>query len=502
MVKLKKKTDAVPRNYGEDFGSMFQAHILACAARIPDFILRRRDVLDHRYFLSDTHRTIAEVLLAHVDAHSILPSKPTLYEEVRQAVGEEDLEVTVAALNDLFTEDVQDHKAVEDRVIEFGKRQAMLNAVLEGAEKIDRGEPAAVEPLIRAAMLVGEDMTNVGTDFVADLTARMLRYRNPEAKNTNKIPTGIAHLDYLLQGGSDRGTLSVLLAPPKRGKTTMLINIGFGALTDLDGLNVFHYTCEMSERQVVRRYDDRLMGNGVKTRSAKPVAFSNELKRRVGRAVHGRLIVKEYPTRTATVATLRSHLSVMVAQGMLPDLVIVDYAGILKPSGRRFGDVRHEQASIFEDLRTLAGEFNCAVWTAHQANRGSLDKDTLTMADASETFEVGAVCDAMFAVCQTIDERTEGICRLFAAALREVEDGVTVNCRIRRDICRVTSFSITDASLSKIPTNLDVEDPDADSGEVDTKVEKLAKARKATGSSGTSEKSKKSLPSKKVHKKR
>ena len=504
------KAKKVTSNYDEDFGPTFQRHILAVSARVPGFVERCRGVLDHRYFVSDAHRSVAQALLEHVDEHKKLPTKPTLIEDLRQLVGADDMELVEATLNEIYAEPVHDSAAVEGKVVAFGKRQAMLNAVIEGAERIDRGQPGDVEGIIRKAMLVGEDLTKIGTDFVKSLGARLKAYREPEKEDEARISTGIAHLDYMMRGGLRRGTLGVLLAPPKRGKSTMLVNMGFAALTDLDGLNVFHYTLEMPESSVLRRYDARLMGNLVRTRHDKPDAFADELKKRVGKLVHGRLTVKEYPTRSATVDTIRSNLSIHAAQGYSPDLVIVDYAGIVKATTRRAGEFRHEQASIFEDLRALAGEFNCATWSAQQANRGALDKETLTMADVAETFESAAVADALIALCQTPDEQADGVCRLFGAAMREIESDWTIECRIRREECRITSTGIEDSSRSRVYTPFDKDGPSGDAPQEEaggSKQQKLAKARRVGGvakkpvdSKGHAHKVRSSVPTKKVPK--
>lgn len=502
---MAERASTVSSRYDEDFGPSFQRHILAVAARAPGFVERCRSVLDHRYFVSDAHRAVARALLEHVDQHRKLPAKPTLLEDLRHKVGSDDFESVAATVKDIYREPIHDSEAVMQRVVSFGKRMAMLNAVLEGAAHIDKGDTNQVEPLIRKAMLVGEDMTKTGTEFAGNLAQRLKLYRSPETEDERRIPTGIAHLDYLMRGGLKRGTLGVLLAPPKRGKTTALINMGFAALASLDGLNVFHYTLEMSEQAVLRRYDARLMGSLVKSRLTDPNGFASELSKRVRKLVHGRLVVKEYPTRSATVDMIRSNMSIHAAQGFNPDLVIVDYAGIMRASSRRAGEFRHEQASIFEDLRAMAGEFNAAVWTAQQANRGALDKETITMVDVAETFEVAAVADALLALCQTPDEQADGVCRLFGAAMREIESDWTVSCKIRRNECRITSLSVEDSTRSRVYTPHDTDAPEeattASSGD---KKAKLAKARRVGGlksASKTSDRPRRSSePSKKVPK--
>jgi len=64
-------------------------------------------------------------------------------------------------------------------------------------------------------------------------------------------------------------------------------------------------------------------------------------------------------------------------------VVIVDYGDIMRAE-RRMGEMRHEQAACFEDLRQLAGEFDVPVWTASQTNRKSLMKTTLNIDDIAE----------------------------------------------------------------------------------------------------------------------
>jgi hypothetical protein len=43
---------------------------------------------------------------------------------------------------------------------------------------------------------------------------------------------------------------------------------------------------------------------------------------------HGRLFVKGYRTREASIDTLRAHLDLLDSHGFRPDLLLVDYAMI------------------------------------------------------------------------------------------------------------------------------------------------------------------------------
>ena len=88
----------------------------------------------------------------------------------------------------------------------------------------------------------------------------------------------------------------------------------------------------------------------------------------------GRLIIKEYPTGTASVITIRNHLDKLLLKNFKPNLIIVDYADIMR-STRSYDSLRHELKLVYEELRNLAMELNVPVWTASQANRDSANSD-------------------------------------------------------------------------------------------------------------------------------
>ena len=470
--------------YSEDYGEKFQDHILSVLARSPSLIVRYRPALSHTYFFADAARTAAKVLLTSVDEFQQLPSKATLIEDVRALVDKESFPRYEKYVKRLFKSNISDVRAVTSKIIDFGKQQAMVNAVLESADFIEKGQRQKVVPLVQRAMLVGEDVSDIGVDYKATVEQRHAWYLEEDPGEL--IPTGIGHVDYSLKGGAGRGELFVVLAPPKRGKTTTLINIGFGALRNPFGFRVVHYTLEMSWKKVIRRYDDRLAGNLLEMRSKSAHKYVEKLTKKAERFIRGGLFVKQYPTRGASVSTLRAHLSMLASQDFHPDLIIVDYADIMKPE-RRLGEMRHEQAGIYEDLRTLAGDYDAAVWTGSQAKVGALEKETLDMGDFAEAFEKAAIMDGGIGFCQTVQEKIDGECRLVLVGLRGAEDGRVIKCSIQRKQCLIRSTGLYELDDVQIPTGIgkeeDDEDDDDDNGatKVTSRVHKAARLKRKVG---------------------
>lgn len=147
-----------------------------------------------------------------------------------------------------------------------------------------------------------------------------------------------------------------------------LINVGAHAVKQ--GLNVVHYTLELNEGYVGQRYDAVL--TGIANQNLK---FNlDEVESTVSK-LKGNLVIKYYPTKTASCSTIRAHIEKMILIGKKPDIVIVDYADLLRGAVSR-KEMRHELESIYEDLRGIAGEYEVPLYTASQANR-CLSLDTL-----------------------------------------------------------------------------------------------------------------------------
>jgi replicative DNA helicase len=306
--------------YDLEFGVPFQLHILAVAARSPAFVLRFRNVLAANYFNDPGHADVMQVLLSYADKYKGVPTRVTFEEALKDALPAASLARATTVLAKMYKEDISDADAVTDRVVEFGKTQALCLAVMESADLIEKQQTKKIRSVMDQASLVGEDLLNAGIDYRKTMDARLLASDDDDARDT--VPTGIYHLDMLLNGGLGRGELGMFIGAPKRGKSMVLVNVAFGALVASAGYNVVYYTLEINERKIARRFDTRLAGPHGALRKSDPDKYRAELQSRVKKLVKGNLVIKGYPTRSASVASLRSHLSLLVAGSFRPDCVV------------------------------------------------------------------------------------------------------------------------------------------------------------------------------------
>ena len=142
----------------------------------------------------------------------------------------------------------------------------------------------------------------------------------------------------------------------------------------------------------------------------------------------GKVHIKEYPTQSVTVENLRSYCENLKRSGFFPDFIVVDYADLLR-SDTQYSEKRHEHSHIYETLRGWAVEEEIPLWTAAQANRASLSKSQVTVADIAEDFGKAMIADVIVGLCQNKKEKERQEMRLFIAKNRDGTSGLEVLVR-------------------------------------------------------------------------
>ena len=304
-------------------------------------------------------------------------------------------------------------KYIKDVAIDFCKRQKLREALIKSVDLINDSSFDEVSKIVDNAIKLGTD-NDLGYDYIVDFEKRF------ELKSRSPITTGWKQVDDLMKGGLGSGELGVVIAPTGAGKSMVLVHLGAQAL--LDGKNVLHYTLELSDTVVASRYDSAITEVQLNNLPAFKEKIYDEIK-----DVAGKLIVKEYPTRSATIGMIKNHVARLVRRGFEPDMIIVDYGDLIKPESTRKDEKRHQLETIYEELRGISQQNNCPIWTASQTNRSGLNAEVITMESISEAFNKCFVADFIFSVSRTIEDKNTNAGRIFIAKNRNGPDGLIYN---------------------------------------------------------------------------
>lgn len=188
--------------------------------------------------------------------------------------------------------------------------------------------------------------------------------------------------------------------------------------------NVLFYTLELEEEEVAERYDASFTGvkvNDLVDYEDVVASGIDELGRKHGNS----LLIKSFPTKTATVDTLRAHLKQCLSVGFVPDLICVDYLDLMKSHIPR-REKREELTDITEGLKGLAGEMKIPIWTATQSRRAAVAKETHGEDDVAEDWGKMFTADIVITINQTQEEAGNNQIRLYIAKNRNGPRAVEV----------------------------------------------------------------------------
>tara|TARA_A100001515_G_scaffold105068_1_gene85804 strand:- start:220 stop:1587 length:1368 start_codon:yes stop_codon:yes gene_type:complete len=417
-------------SYFSQYGKDFQEKIFQCLLNDHRWAAQMNEVMTADYF---EVKYLKYLCLRYFDYHNEYKTFPTLSLLVTM-IKDELREGSDVALRNQIIEYLQrakhnpnpgDLAYVKDKTLDFCKKQAIKGALEQAVTLVASETYEPIIDLMKEAISLGNSDT-VGHDFFEDFEARFHHI----ARIT--CPTGLAHLDKkdILNGGLARGELGVIVAPTGVGKSHFLVNLGAAALKV--GKNVLHYTFELSESAVGIRYDSNLCS----IPSSDVKENKEKIKKIYEESQYGRLIIKEYPTGSASVMTIRNHIEKLSMKGFKPSVVMIDYADIMR-SSRQYDSLRHELKLIYEELRNLSGELNIPIWTASQSNKEGSEKDVVGLTNMGESYGKAQVADVVLTMSRKETEKSSGLARLFVAKNRAGRDGILFPIKIDTSMSKI-----------------------------------------------------------------
>jgi replicative DNA helicase len=398
----------------ERFGKTFQENLVQLILDDRAFADQISEVMDTSFLELKYLRVFVDKIFDYRKKYGTHPSRDTITTILRTDIDKENellqkqvREYFARISSNEFSVDGEQH--IKDTSLDFCKKQKLKEAMIKSVGLIQNSSYDEISKIINDALKLGTD-NNHGYDFILDFEKRF------ELKARNPVSTGWELIDNISKGGLGRGELGVVIAPTGAGKSMALVHLGAMALQA--GLNVVHYTLELQDKVVALRYDSCITGISLTDVKEQKDIVWNGVK-----DVKGKLIIKEYPTKSASTNTIKNHLEKLKRKDFRIDMVIVDYGDLIRPINAQ-KEKRIELESIYEELRGLAQVYQCSLWTASQTNRSGLNAEVITMESISEAFNKCFVADFIFTISRTIKDKNMNEGRLFVAKNRNGPDGL------------------------------------------------------------------------------
>jgi archaellum biogenesis ATPase FlaH len=359
-------------------------------------------------------RVFINKVLAYKEEFGTHPSYKTLATILRSDL-EDETAVIQKQTRDFFTRIYKseipndDSEFIKKTSLDFCKKQKLKEAMLQSVKLLQTSSFDEIAHIINEALKLGSD-NDFGYDYLKDFEERWV------SKPREPMTTGWKRIDDICGGGLGKGELGVVIAPTGVGKSMALVHLGTQAIKK--GKSVVHYTLELCSTTIASRYDSCLTKVELKDLHMFKEHIYGKIK-----SLDASLIIKEYPTKSASPGTVKNHLERLKQRGYDIDLIIVDYGDLLRPSVVR-KEKRHELETIYEELRAIAQIYECPVWTASQTNRSGLNAEVVTMESISEAFNKCFIADFIFTISRTVNDKKTNNGRMFIAKNRNGLDGI------------------------------------------------------------------------------
>jgi archaellum biogenesis ATPase FlaH len=280
-------------------------------------------------------------------------------------------------------------------------------------EKESKKSKGEIPQLLADALGVSFD-SNVGHDYINDVDSRYDFYHKVETR----IQFDLDIFNKITKGGLPIKTLNIALAGTGVGKSLFMCHCAAAAISQ--GRNVLYITMEMAEEKIAERIDANLLNVTMDELHVIPKDDYVRKFSSVRNKVQGKLIIKEYPTASASTLHFRALLNELaLKKNFRPDIIFIDYLNICASARIKAGGSVNSYTyikSIAEELRGLAVEFKLPVVSATQTTRSGYSNSDVDLTDTSESFGLPATADFMFALIT--NEELEGLNQIMVKQLK------------------------------------------------------------------------------------
>jgi len=392
------------------YGHEFQIKVLSSLLTHKEFLVNIHDIISDEYFENPAQKWAIKEILKYYEKYHTTPSLDILKVELLK-VDNEVLQLSIKEqLKLAYVTSDEDLEYVQEEFTNFCKNQQLKKALMSSVDLLKGGDFDGIRYLIDNALKSGQDK-NLGHEYIKDIEER---YRE---NSRETIPTPWPKIDQLLQGGLGNGDFGLIFGNPGGGKSWSLVALGGHAVRL--GYNVLHYTLELGEEYVGKRYDaffTKIPVNKVDSHRDKIEDIIPQLP--------GQLIIKEYPTGRASVSTIESHIAKSTSMGVKPDLVIIDYVDLL--SSRKTNRERKDEIDdIYTSTKGLARQLDIPIWSVSQVNRAGAQDKVIQGDKAAGSYDKIMITDFCMSLSRKKEDKVNNTGRFHLMKNRYGMDGIT-----------------------------------------------------------------------------
>lgn len=372
----------------ETFDEQDQLIMINCIISNGSVYTQLKPILKPEYF-DKKYQFAISYLSEYTDKYSTLPPLEVLNNESR---------CKFYLIPEAQSDNVGLRQSILDKVETFCKKRALEIAINDCYARLQKGDTTSLDTIIKEAQSVG-----IAKDLGINMWKNVSKYLHKLDKEMGIISTGLKELDYCFNGGLSWGQLNYVVSPSGGGKSLMLANLAVN--WSKMGYNVVYLTLELDKELVAKRMNSMLLnmpyrdiGKNIKDVADKVEQFANETKPGVIQIAD----MKMGANANDILAFLQSY---EIAENIIPEIIIVDYASILSPCDKRIdrNNINLKDKAIAEELREIARDRThngkrTMIMSANQITKDALSEMEFTLSNIAGGTTLVQTCDNLFSV--------------------------------------------------------------------------------------------------------
>ena len=353
----------------------------------PTAFTQIKPILKPEYF-DKKYQVAISYLIDFSNKYSSLPALEQLNNESR-------CNFSKITLNE---KDLGQRQSILDMFETFCKKRALEIAINDCYERLQKGDTSSLDSIIKEAQSVG-----ITKDLGINVWEGVKDYLHKLDKEMGVISTGLKELDNSFNGGLSWGQLNYVCAPSGQGKSLFLANLSVNWAKM--GYNVVYLTLELDKELVAKRMNSMFLNMPYReiSNNIDKVAYNIESYAQNNKP--GVIQVADLKMG-ANANDINAYLqSYEISTGIIPEIIIVDYASILSPCDKRVdkNNINLKDKAIAEELREIARERThngkrTMVMSANQITKDALSEMEFTLSNIAGGTTLVQTCDNLFSV--------------------------------------------------------------------------------------------------------
>jgi replicative DNA helicase len=399
-------------------------------------------IIDQNMFTDPNLKTIVGVMKNYYDKYNVVPAYDNVGIELRDlSRSEKEKETYLAVLDKIKTTSSSGVESTREKAEKFFRQQNIVrtaNEILKIAEKGNDDQYDRCVRLLNDAMAAG-----IHDDFGEGLFDHMNEtlsddYRDP-------IPTGIAKIDELLEGGLAKGELGVIIGPTSFGKTSLTTAMASHAACT--GHKVLQIVFEDRIKQIQRKHLGRI--TGIEARDLSKPQNIDFVRKTIEEfpdkeALKENLRIVKFPSGEKRAIDIKRFIKKLINTGFKPDLVIVDYFECLEhETDRSISNEYEKEGKTMRMFEAMAGELDMAFWIPSQGTKDSINLELVTMDKIGGSVKKAQIAHVIMSIARTVEDIDNNKATIAILKNRAGKSGkVFQNVDFNNGTCRISTDNV------------------------------------------------------------